>query len=49
MDIIKNLTPRWNEIDYPFLIHANGELRFSEITDQKSVDLFESKAVTLWH
>jgi len=44
MDIIRKLKERWEEIDYPFLIHANGELRFSEITDQESVDLSEVKS-----
>ena len=39
MNIIAKLTERWLGIDYPFLIHARGALRFSEIAEQKSIDL----------
>jgi len=44
MDIIKKLSARWNEIDYPFLIHANGSLKFNEVANQKHVDLAEVKS-----
>ena len=39
MDIINKLKERWSGIEYPFLVHSKGELRFSEITEQESVDL----------
>ncbi len=38
MDILDKLKERWEGMDYPFLVHAEGELRFSEIA-KKSVDL----------
>lgn len=44
MNIIAKLTERWLGIDYPFLIHARGALRFSEIAEQKSIDLSEVKS-----
>lgn len=44
MDIIKKLSERWNGIDYPFLIHANGTLKFHEVANQKHVDLAEVKS-----
>ena len=44
MNIIAKLTERWLDIDYPFLIHARGALRFSEIAEQKSIDLSEVKS-----
>ena len=44
MNILQKLTDRWSEIDYPFLIHSSGSLRFSEIAKQKSVDLSEVKS-----
>ena len=44
MDIIKKLSERWNGIDYPFLIHANGSLKFDEVANQKHVDLAEVKS-----
>lgn len=43
MNILEKLTERWLGIDYPFLIHSSGALRFSEITEQKTVDLSEIK------
>lgn len=43
MNILEKLIERWNGIDYPFLIHSTGALRFSEITVQKSVDLSKIK------
>jgi long-chain acyl-CoA synthetase len=39
MDIINKLKDRWSSIEYPFLVHSKGELLFSEITEQESVDL----------
>jgi len=44
MNILEKLTERWRGIDYPFLIHTSGTLRFSEIAEQKSVDLSEVKS-----
>ncbi len=41
MDILKKLSDRWSGIDYPFLIHPNGSLRFNEIANQQHVDLSE--------
>ena len=31
MDIMAKLEERWNGLDYPFLIHTEGELKFSDI------------------
>jgi acyl-CoA synthetase (AMP-forming)/AMP-acid ligase II len=39
MKIIEKLAELWNGIDYPFLIHKDDELRFSEIASQSPVDL----------
>ena len=44
MDIIEKLSDRWSGIDYPFLIHSNGSLHFSEIANQQHVDLSEVKS-----
>lgn len=44
MDIIEKLSDRWSGIDYPFLIHSNGSLQFSEIANQQHVDLSEVKS-----
>ena len=44
MNILENLTERWHGIDYPFLIHSTGALRFSEIAEHKSVDLSKVKS-----
>ncbi len=41
MNIIETLTERWRGTDYPFFVHANGALRFSQIAEQKSIDLSE--------
>lgn len=41
MDILAKLSKRWNGIDYPFLIHSSGSLRFDEVTNQHHVDLSE--------
>ena len=44
MNILDKLSERWRGIDYPFLVHSTGALRFSEITEQDSVDLSEVKS-----
>ena len=44
MNIVEKLKARWENIDYPFLIHSNGALKFSEITQQESVDLSDVKS-----
>ena len=43
MNIVQNLTQRWQGIDYPFLIHSTGSLRFSEIAEQDATDLSDVK------
>ena len=44
MNVLEKLSDRWDGIDYPFLIHSNGSLRFSEVTKQQHVDLSEVKS-----
>lgn len=44
MDILEKLSDRWSGIDYPFLIHSNGSLRFNEVANQQRVDLSEVKS-----
>jgi long-chain acyl-CoA synthetase len=44
VELVKKLCERWKGVDYPFLIHVNGELAFSDIQSQKMVDLDELKA-----
>jgi acyl-CoA synthetase (AMP-forming)/AMP-acid ligase II len=44
MNILEKLTERWSDIDYPFLVHSDGELRFNKIAEQKYVDLSEVKS-----
>ena len=44
MNVVEKLTERWRDIDYPFLVHSSGELRFSEIAEQKAVDVSEVKS-----
>ena len=41
MNVLEKLKERWQEIEYPFLIHSSGELNFSDIAKQKAVDLSE--------
>ena len=41
MKILEKLAEIWSGIDYPFLIHKDDELRFSEIASQSPVDLSE--------
>lgn len=43
MEILDKLKERWEGIDYPFLVHSTGELRFGEIAEQKAVDLSDVK------
>ena len=43
MMILNTLKDLWQDIDYPFLIHSTGELRFSEITEKESLDLSSVK------
>ena len=44
MNVLEKLTERWSDIDYPFLVHSSGELRFSEIAEQKAVDVSKVKS-----
>ena len=44
MDLLMDLTARWQGIVYPFLIHKEDQLKFSDITSQELVDLSEIKA-----
>ena len=44
MDILKKLSERWSGIDYPFLIHTSGSLKFDEVANQQHVDLSEVKS-----
>ncbi|MDC0644935.1 fatty acid--CoA ligase family protein [Alphaproteobacteria bacterium] len=44
MNILKKLSDRWKGVEYPFLIHSSGSLRFSEVAKQSSVDLSEVKS-----
>lgn len=39
MNIVDKLRERWESVDSPFLIHPNGELRFSDIAERTMVDL----------
>jgi long-chain acyl-CoA synthetase len=41
MDILEKLSERWRGIDYPFLIHSSGSLRFDEVANQQHVNLSE--------
>ncbi|MBB3047299.1 acyl-CoA synthetase (AMP-forming)/AMP-acid ligase II [Litorivivens lipolytica] len=41
MKIVESLTQKWAGLERPFLIHADGELRFSQIATQGDVDLTE--------
>ena len=44
MNILEKLIERWHGIDYPFLVHASGQLQFAEIAAQKSFELSEVKS-----
>ena len=41
MSILDKLSKRWIGINHPFLIHANGSLRFDEVASQQHIDLSE--------
>ena len=43
MELIEKLSRKWEGVDHPFLIHANGELSFSDVQKQKQVNLDEVK------
>ncbi|MDB3894463.1 fatty acid--CoA ligase family protein [Candidatus Pelagibacter sp.] len=43
MQIINYLKKIWSTNDHPFLIHSEGELKFKDITNKKSVDLYQIK------
>jgi len=44
MKVLDKLKQRWKGIDYPFLVHSTGALRFSEIAAQEAVDLSDIKS-----
>lgn len=44
MEIIKKLSRKWEGVNHPFLIHASGELSFSDVKKQKQVNLDEVKS-----
>ena len=39
MQLIETLSAIWSGIDYPFLIHKNDQLKFSDIAAQDLIDL----------
>ncbi len=39
MKLLEKLNEIWERVDYPFLIHEDCELRFSQIASQHSIDL----------
>lgn len=43
MNLINTLAMRWEGIDYPFLVHPTGELMFTEVIEQKSLNLDKVK------
>ena len=43
MRLIETLSKKWSNINVPFLIHSNAQLKFSDITSQKLIDLKEIK------
>ena len=44
MQLITALAERWAGVNYPFLIHADGEITFSDILSQKSANLDKVKS-----
>ena len=44
MNILETLKDRWHGIDYPFLIHSTGVLRFTEIAEQNPIDMTDIKS-----
>ena len=43
MNLIDTLTDKWEGISYPFLIHPTKNLKFSDITSQKPINLSKIK------
>lgn len=43
MNIIETLSTRWNGVEYPFLIHPQKNLKFTDIANQDSIDLSQIK------
>ena len=43
MNLIDTLTEKWEGISYPFLIHPTKNLKFSDITSQKPINLSKIK------
>jgi acyl-CoA synthetase (AMP-forming)/AMP-acid ligase II len=39
MELIKKLSRKWESVNHPFLIHADDELSFSDVKEQKQVNL----------
>ena len=44
MELIEKLSRKWDGVDHPFLIHASGELSFSDIQEQRQVNLDEVRS-----
>ena len=44
MTVLDKLKERWSGIEYPCLVHSAGDLRFSEIIEDPSVDLSDIKS-----
>ena len=44
MNLVHTLATRWEGMDYPFLIYPTGELMFSEVIEQKTLNLDEIKS-----
>ena len=46
MNLIEKLSLKWENADYPFLIHPSGNLRFAEVSAQEPIDLSEVQTGT---
>lgn len=44
MDLVKRLNQKWTGLEYPFLIHADGELYFKDLTQESYVGLDQVKS-----
>ena len=44
MTLLNKLKERWSGVSHPCLIHSSGELRFSDIIEEASIDLSEIKS-----
>ncbi len=44
MSLIQKLCQKWEGVEHPFLIHSNGELRFSDIQTRQGLDLANVKS-----